>query len=94
MTRDEFEAELRRDGYEVRDGAILPNEHRPAHAHEVDVKLMVLEGSLILVFGDERRVFAVGDTCAVAAGTLHEEHTEAAGVRTLVGRRAPAHVTA
>jgi hypothetical protein len=35
MTSAEFEAELRREGYEIREGEIKPNEHREAHAqHE------------------------------------------------------------
>ena len=31
MTRAEFEAELRREGYEIREGGIDPNVHREAH---------------------------------------------------------------
>ena len=36
MTRAEFEAELIREGYEIRDGQIEPNTHREAHAHGYD----------------------------------------------------------
>jgi quercetin dioxygenase-like cupin family protein len=92
MNRAEFEADLRREGYECREGEILPNVHRDAHAHEFDARLLVLNGSVTLVFGNDRVTYGPGDTCSVPAGTMHEEHTEADGVRFVAGRRsAPAH---
>ena len=51
MTRAQFEAELLREGYEVREGEIHPNVHREAHAHGFDARLFVLDGSITLVFG-------------------------------------------
>jgi quercetin dioxygenase-like cupin family protein len=87
MNRAEFEAELRREGYELREGTIEPNVHRDAHAHEFDARLMVLEGSITLIFGADRYTYRQGDSCNVPAGTMHEEHTEADGVRFLAGRR-------
>ena len=90
MNRDEFESDLRREGYEVREGGIEPNVHRPAHTHDFDARVMVLEGTITLVFGDERCVYGPGDSCSVPAGTMHEEHTEADGVRYLSGRRSAA----
>ncbi len=88
MTRVEFEAELRRDGYEVREGEIKPNVHREAHAHDYDARVFVVDGSIELVFGRDRVLYGAGDSCSVPAGTMHEEHTEAAGVRYVSGRRA------
>jgi quercetin dioxygenase-like cupin family protein len=87
MNRAEFEADLRREGYEVRDGGIEPNVHRPAHTHDFDARVMVLEGSITLVFDGKRCVYRPGDSCSVPAGTMHEEHTEADGVRYVSGRR-------
>ena len=87
MNRAEFEADLRREGYELREGKIEPNVHREAHAHEFDARLLVLEGSVTLVFGTDRCTYGPGDSCDVPAGTMHEEHTEAEGVRFLAGRR-------
>ena len=87
MNRDEFEADVRREGYELREGEIKPNEHRPAHSHPFDARLFVLDGSITLVFGEDRVLYGPGDTCAVPAGMMHEEHTEADGVRYLAGRR-------
>jgi len=87
MTRVEFEAELRRDGYEVREGEVRPNVHREAHAHEFDARVFVLDGSITLVFGNDRVTYRPGDSCTIAAGTMHEEHTEADGMRYVSGRR-------
>src|SRR5262245_53867020 len=87
MTRAEFEAELIREGYEIREGEIKPDVHREAHAHAFDVRLLVLDGSISLVFGQDRVTYGRGDSCRVPAGTMHEEHTEADGVRYLSGRR-------
>ena len=86
MNRTDFEAELRQQGYELREGEIKPNEHRAAHTHPFDARLFVLDGSMTLVFGDERCNYGPGDSCSVPAETLHEEHTEADGVRYLAGR--------
>ncbi len=87
MTRADFETELLREGYEVREGGIEPNVHREAHAHEFDARVFVLDGSITLVFGKDRVTYGPGDSCSVPAGTVHEEHTEAAGVRYVSGRR-------
>jgi len=90
MTRAEFEAELRREGYEVNEGEIGPNVHRPLHAHDFDARILVLDGSLALQLERDRVAYRPGDTCAVPAGTLHAEHTEADGVRYVFGKRAAA----
>jgi len=88
MTRAEFEAELVREGYEVREGEIKPNTHRVAHAHDFDARVLVVGGSITLVFGEDRVTYRPGDSCSVPAGTMHEEHTDADGVRYVSGRRA------
>ena len=90
MTRTQFEADLLREGYEIREGEISPNVHREPHAHEFDARVLVLEGSITLVFGNDRVTYGPGDSCSVPAGTTHEEHTEAGGVRYVSGRRAAA----
>ena len=87
MTRTQFEAELVREGYELREGEIQPNVHREAHAHGFDARLLVLDGSITLAFGKDRVTYGPGDSCTVPAGTMHEEHTEADGVRYVSGRR-------
>ena len=87
MTRTEFEAELVREGYEIHEGEIKPHVHREAHAHEFDARVLVLDGSLTLVFGTDRVTYGPGNSCSVPAGTMHAEHTDAVGVRYVYGRR-------
>jgi mannose-6-phosphate isomerase-like protein (cupin superfamily) len=87
MGRTEFEANARGDGYEIREGGLPPDEHRPAHSHSFDARLFVLDGSITLVFGTERMHYGPGSSCDVPAGTPHEEHTASDGVRYLAARR-------
>ena len=94
LNREQFEAESRSEGYEIRDGEIKPDQHRPAHTHPFDAKLFVLDGSLTLVFGADHVQYQAGDTCSVPAGTMHEEHTEADGVRYVAARRVPVPASA
>ena len=86
MKKAEFEAELRREGYEVSEGEIRPNQYRAPHAHEYDVRLLVLSGSIALTFGKDRGDFGPNDACHVPAGTIHEEHIGPNGVRYVIGR--------
>jgi mannose-6-phosphate isomerase-like protein (cupin superfamily) len=94
MNRTEFEADVRREGYEVRESEIKPNEHREAHAHGFDARLFILDGHITLVFGEDRVAHGPGDSCSVPAGTVHEEHTEADGVRYLAARRSASQASA
>ena len=74
---DPHEAELLQKGYEIREGGIKLNEHREAHAHGFDARLLVLDGSITLICGDDRNAYGSGELCSLPAGMLHEEHTEA-----------------
>jgi quercetin dioxygenase-like cupin family protein len=94
MDRAEFEADVRREGYELREGGMEPNVHRDTHAHDFDARVFVLQGLITLVIGADRHTYRAGDSCNIPAGTMHEEHTEADGVRYLAGRRAAAKVAA
>lgn len=94
MNKDEFEAEVLRQGYDIREGGIERNVHRERHAHGFDARLFILEGHLTLVRGAERHTFGPGATCEVPAGTPHEEHTEADGVRYLAARRSTSQAPA
>ena len=87
MRRAEFEAEAQREGFTMGEGEIKPNEHRAAHAHDFDLRVLVLEGSFDLTIDQERRVLGPGATCEVLAGVLHEEHASPDGVRYVIGRR-------
>ncbi len=87
MTRAEFEADLRREGYEIHEGEIQPHTHRQLHAHDHDTRLFVLDGHFTLALGQDRVTYGPGESWIVPAGTVHAEHTEADGVRYLYGIR-------
>jgi uncharacterized protein YjlB len=89
MNRAAFEASLRQEGYEVKEDEIEPHRHYEAHAHEVDARVLVLDGSITLVFGTDRVTYRPGDAFSLPAGTMHEEHTDADGTRLVEGYRAP-----
>jgi mannose-6-phosphate isomerase-like protein (cupin superfamily) len=94
MNRAQFEADVGREGYELRESEIKPDEHRAAHAHSFDARLFILDGHLTLVRDGKPETFGPGDSCSVPAGTLHEEHTAEDGVRYLAGRRTAAQTAA
>lgn len=90
MDRLAFEAELRRDGYQVVHGGQRPGHEAPDHAHEFDARILVLGGEITLTRDGNAETFHAGDSCMVPAGTLHAEHVGSEGVAYLVGRRTPA----
>jgi quercetin dioxygenase-like cupin family protein len=89
MERAAFEAELSRDGYEVVDKTIPPDQDRRLHAHDFDARILVLEGELTVSIGEARTAHRAGEVFEVPAGTPHAEHTGAAGARFLLGKRRP-----
>lgn len=87
MTREEFEAALRGDGYEVGEGTLAAGFHNPEHAHDYDVKAFVIDGEITLACEGARRSYRPGDSFEMAAGLAHTEDVGSAGVRYVVGRR-------
>lgn len=88
MNRDNFETELRAQGYrEVVDRQMPPGQINSEHAHEFDARLMVLEGEMTVVCDGEERTYRAGDTFAMSAGRRHTERSGLEGVRYLAGRR-------
>jgi hypothetical protein len=87
VQRSEFEDWLQRDGNELRQGEIRPNEHRLAPVRDFDARHFILNGGLARVRGDGRRTFRPADVCNVPANTVHQEHAEAGGVRYFANRR-------
>jgi quercetin dioxygenase-like cupin family protein len=94
VNRTEFEATLRAEGFEFREGEILPNHHTVPHTHDFDARLFVLDGSITIVSGDAQILYLPGDSYALPAGTVHAEHTGDEGVRYVAGRRSVAQAEA
>jgi quercetin dioxygenase-like cupin family protein len=88
MKRDEFEAALLREGFAADEGSMEPNARRPAHAHDYDVRALVLSGEIALGCGEALpHTYRVGDVFSMDAGLAHSESVGPEGVRYLVGRR-------
>lgn len=87
MTQSKFEAELRRDGYQIFYGGLKAGEVNPDHAHDWDARVMVLGGEITLTRAGKAETFHVGDSCTVTAGEMHAEHVGPQGVAYIAGRR-------
>ena len=90
MNQADFEADLRREGYEVFYGGLRAGEVNADHTHAWDARVMVIGGEITLTRGDTSQKFRVGDSCAVAAGEVHAEQVGPQGVAFIAGRRTTA----
>ena len=87
MNQSEFEAKLQSEGYQIFYGGLQAGTVNPDHAHDWDVRVMVIGGEITLTRGGKEETFRVGDSCAVAAGEVHAERVGPQGVAYIVGRR-------
>ena len=87
MNQREFEADLRRDGYEVFYGGMSAGHANPAHSHDWDARVMVIGGEITMIRAGKPQTFRAGDSCAVAAGEMHTEQVGPQGVAYIAGRR-------
>jgi quercetin dioxygenase-like cupin family protein len=89
MDVKEFEAGLKRDGYQRIETKELPRGHQAAdHAHDFDVRALVLAGEITLTWSGAAQSFTAGQVFTMDAGCSHAEAVGPEGVRYLVGRRA------
>lgn len=88
MGKAEFEAELRRDGYDEVVDARLSPDHKPGdHSHPYDVRALILEGEFTIAVEGQARTYRPGDIFALDAKRRHSEWTGPNGVSYLAGRR-------
>ena len=90
MNQSDFEAELRREGYQIFYGGLKAGEANPEHAHDWDARVMVIGGEITLTSAGQAETFRAGDSCAVSAGEMHTEHVGPQGVAFVAGRRTTA----
>ncbi len=88
MNQSEFEADLKREGYEVFYGGLRADQMNPDHTHDWHARVMVTGGEITITRDGKAEKFGVGDSCAVAAGEMHAETVGAQGVAFVSGRRA------
>ncbi|MBV8165180.1 MAG: cupin domain-containing protein [Alphaproteobacteria bacterium] len=88
MTRDDYEAHLKRHGYEPAMERTKPAGATDGrHTHEFDACLYMLAGEYTLGYDDGERTYRPGDMFEVPRGTPHAETVGATEIRYLVGRR-------
>lgn len=90
MNQAEFEADLRREGYQIAHGGLRPDTVNADHAHDFDARVMVYGGEITITRDGKPEIFRAGDSCMVPAGCVHAENVGPEGVAYLVGRRAAA----
>jgi quercetin dioxygenase-like cupin family protein len=86
LTREAFESDLRREGFEVVHGGQKPGHIGEAHAHDFDARIMVLSGEITLVREGKPETFRAGDHCEVPAGCVHTEQVGPEGVAYIAGK--------
>lgn len=90
MTPDQFEDQLRRDGYlEIKHRCLERGEDTLPHSHDFDTRLLVQQGELTLVCGDARRAYRAGEILEIPAGALHSECYAPGPVQFVAGLRRP-----
>lgn len=88
MQQTAFEAELKSAGYvEIETKAIEPRPVNTAHAHDYDIRGLVLDGIFIVAQDDKPVTYRAGDVFFVVAGTNHTEEIGPKGAKILVGRK-------
>jgi quercetin dioxygenase-like cupin family protein len=87
MDRQSFEAELKRDGYEIITNTTQGAKVNPVHSHPFDVRAMVLRGALTLTRDGKVQTYRAGETFAMPRGCLHSESYGPEGAVTLLGRK-------
>ena len=82
-----FEAELKRDGYEIQVNATPGAKINPQHSHPFDVRAMVVQGAMTLSRDGAARTYQAGETFSMPRGCLHFESYGSEGAVILLGRK-------
>ena len=86
LTRAAFESDLRREGFEVVHGGQKPCFAEELHAHDFDVRIMVLSGETTVTRDNKAETFQAGDHCEILAGCQHTTQVGPEGVAYIVGK--------
>jgi mannose-6-phosphate isomerase-like protein (cupin superfamily) len=87
LTREAFESDLRREGFEVIHGGQKPNFIEDTHAHgDFDVRIMVLSGEITVNRDGGSVTFVAGDHCEIPGDCVHSTKVGPEGVAYIVGK--------
>ena len=89
MTQAEFEAVLRRDGYEIVNRDMAPNSVNAGHVHDFNARVMVVAGTMTVERDGARRAYQSGESFEMPHGCRHAEIAGPDGATYIAGRRAP-----
>lgn len=89
MTPDEFEIQLKRDGYlDIRHRDLIGGHDTVPHQHDFDTRLLILDGELtVVVEHGEARTAGAGAILDIPAGTPHREVYTPGPLRFIAGLR-------
>jgi quercetin dioxygenase-like cupin family protein len=87
MDQKTFEAELKRDGYDVMTNTTPGAKTNPEHSHPFDVRAMVLKGALTLHRDGASKTYGPSETFAMPRGCLHYESYGPQGAVVVFGRK-------
>jgi quercetin dioxygenase-like cupin family protein len=87
LTREAFESDLRREGFEVVHGGQKPNFTEDPHAHgSFDVRIMVLSGEITVNRDGGSTTFRAGEHCEIPGDCQHSTKVGPEGVAYIVGK--------
>jgi mannose-6-phosphate isomerase-like protein (cupin superfamily) len=86
LTREAFESDLRREGFEVVHGGQKGDFAEELHTHDFDTRIMVLSGEITLTRDNKAETFRAGEHCELAAGCQHTTKVGPEGVAYIVGK--------
>jgi quercetin dioxygenase-like cupin family protein len=86
LTREAFESDLRREGFDVIHGGQKPCFSEELHAHDFDARIMVLSGEITITRDNKAETFRGGDHCEITAGCQHSAQVGPEGVAYIVGK--------
>ena len=88
MNEAEFRQQCQEQGYgEAESIDCEPNTAKDMHTHDFSAFAFVLSGEFTMVTEDGSVTHQPGESCKLAAGTLHSEQTGASGATILVGKK-------
>jgi quercetin dioxygenase-like cupin family protein len=86
MDRATFEANAKRDGFDVQERSMAAGTSNPDHTHPFSARLFVLSGEITMTQNGVPTTFGPGGTCAVSANERHAELVGAVDVHYVAGR--------
>jgi quercetin dioxygenase-like cupin family protein len=89
MDRALFEASAKNAGYSIETSTGTPNKTTHPHAHDVDVRGLVVAGELTLTAQGVSNTYRAGDVFDMPAGCVHSERHGVDGSEVVVARRTP-----